>query len=229
MDEADLVRVHEAWIAHHVAAVGQINREHRSAAILHRRRTMVDAASRRCARDVAAREYFFEMLGEFGVDRHHVFEVAVLRAILDHQDLAVALDDLSLDLADFFVQQNFVGQLAIENLLTDFRHTLRTERVRGARPAERRLRFFVGLEQRLVGPLRRGRRIRLDAVKRSNTAHVPLAATVTAFSTYLIGLCMSSLSMFGRLTWRRIRSLSAISCSQRGSGKKVTTNHVTSD
>jgi hypothetical protein len=29
-------------------------------------------------------------------------------------------------------------------------------------------------------------------LKRSNTAHAPVAATVTAFSTYFTGLCMSS-------------------------------------
>jgi hypothetical protein len=89
----------------------------------------------------------------------------VFRAFFDHQDLAVALDDLSFDLANFFVEKNVVGQLTIEDLLTDFRHTLRTERVRGARPAERRLRFFVGLEQWLFGPLGGRRCIRLDAVE----------------------------------------------------------------
>jgi len=79
------------------------------------------------------------MLEEGGIDGHHVFEMAVLGAVLHHQDFAVALDDLRLDLADFFVEQNFVGQLAVENLLADLGHALGTERVRGARPAEGRL------------------------------------------------------------------------------------------
>ena len=43
--------------------------------------------------DVAAGENVFEVLGEFGVDRHHVFEVAVDGAVFHHQDLAVAFDD----------------------------------------------------------------------------------------------------------------------------------------
>ena len=34
MDVADLVGVHEARVAHHVAAVGQVDREHRAAAVL---------------------------------------------------------------------------------------------------------------------------------------------------------------------------------------------------
>ncbi len=108
--------------------------------------------------DVAAGENVFQVLGEIGVDRHHVFEVAVLGAIFHHQNLAVALDDGGLDLSYFFVHQNFVRKFAVENLLADFRDTLRAERIGGAGPAERRLRLFVGLEQRLVGPFRGGRR-----------------------------------------------------------------------
>src|SRR5207244_6519611 len=49
-------------------------------------------------------------------------------------------------------------------LLTNFGDTLRAERIRGARPAERRLCLFVGLEQRLVRPLGLGRRIGVDAI-----------------------------------------------------------------
>ena len=104
-------------------------------------------------------------LREFGVDRHQVFEVAVLGAVLDHPDLAVALDDLGLDLADFFVHQNVNGQMAVENLLANFGHALRAERVGRARPAQRRLRLFPGLEQRLIGPLRGRRRIGSNAVQ----------------------------------------------------------------
>ena len=88
-----------------------------------------------------------------GVDRHHVFEVAVDGAVLHHQDLAVALDDLGLDLADLLVEQDFVGQLAVDDLLADLRNALGAERVGGAGPAERRLLFLVGLQQRLVAPL----------------------------------------------------------------------------
>ena len=115
--------------------------------------------------DVAAREDVFQVLGEFGVDRHHVFEVAVLGAVFHHQNLAVALDDGGLDLADLLIHENFVRQMAVENLLTDFRNTLRAERIGRAGPAERWLGLLVRLEQRLFGPLRSGRRIRLDPVE----------------------------------------------------------------
>src|SRR5580692_1157261 len=115
--------------------------------------------------DVAAGEDVFQVLGEFGVDGHHVFEVAVFRAVLDHQNLAVAFDDGGFDLAYFLVHQNFVRQFAIENLLADFRHTLRAQRIGGAGPAEGWLRLLVGLEQRFVGPFRGGRRVLLDLIQ----------------------------------------------------------------
>ena len=45
-------------------------------------------------------------LKNVGVHGHHVFEVAVDRAVLHHQDLAVALEDRRLDLADLLVEQD---------------------------------------------------------------------------------------------------------------------------
>ena len=103
MHEPDLVGVHEARIAHHVAAVRQIDRQHRSAAVRDGAGPVIVKLFVVVGADVAAGEHVFEMLEERRVDRHHVFEVAVDRAILHHQDLAVALDDLRLDLADFLV------------------------------------------------------------------------------------------------------------------------------
>ena len=58
-----------------------------------------------CA-DVAAGEALFQVLEEGGIDRHHVLEVAVNGAVLDHQDFAISLDDFGLDFAHLFVEQN---------------------------------------------------------------------------------------------------------------------------
>jgi len=80
--------------------------------------------------------------------------VAVDRAILHHQDLAVALDHLGLDLARFVGIENFERGLAIQDLLADFRHAARAQRIGFARPAERRLGLFPALQQRFVAPLR---------------------------------------------------------------------------
>ena len=48
VDEPDLVRVHEAGVAHHVAAVGEVDGEHRAAAVLDGASCRACAASRRC-------------------------------------------------------------------------------------------------------------------------------------------------------------------------------------
>ena len=116
--------------------------------------------------DVAAWEHFFEVLEEVGVDRHHVLEVAVNRAILHHQDLAVALENRRLDLADLLVQQDADVFLAVENRLSRLARAGRAQRVGLARPAKWRFGLFVRLQQRLVGPLRRKGRSLVDLVQR---------------------------------------------------------------
>ena len=78
MDKPDLVGVHKAGVAHHVAAVGQIDRQNRSAAVLNRGRAVIVKLFVVVRFDVAAREERFDVLQELRVDRHHVFEMAVL-------------------------------------------------------------------------------------------------------------------------------------------------------
>ena len=165
MHEPDLVGVHEARVAHHVAAVGQVDGEDRAAAVLDGAAAVVVELLVVVGPDVAARERVFEVLEERRVHRHHVLEVAVNRAILDHQDLAVALDDLRLDLPDLLVQQDLVITLAVENLLARLAHADRAQRVGLARPAKGGLHFLPGLLQRDVRPLRDERVSRLDAVQ----------------------------------------------------------------
>ncbi len=163
--EPDLVGIHEARVAHHVAAVGQVDGEDRAAAVLDGAAAVVVELLVVVGPHVAARKRFFEVLEERRVHRHHVLEVAVNRAILDHQDLAVALDDLRLDLPDLLVQQDLVITLAVENLLARLAHADRAQRVGLARPAKGGLHFLPGLLQRDVRPLRDERASRLDAVQ----------------------------------------------------------------
>ena len=125
MDEADLVGVHEAGIAHHVAAVGQVDRQDRSAAVVYGAAAVVVELFVVVCADVTAREDVLQMIEERGVHRHHVFKVAVLRAILHHQDLAVALDDLRLDFANLLDSKGSCSELAIDDLLPDLRNALR--------------------------------------------------------------------------------------------------------
>ena len=132
---------------------------------IHGRRSMVMEMFVGMGLDIAAGEHFFEMARELGINRHQVFEVAVLGTVLHHPELAVALDDLRFDLAHFLVHEDVDGQVAVENLLADFGHALRTERVGLARPAQWRLGFFPSLQQRFFGPLRGRRRIGSNAVQ----------------------------------------------------------------
>ena len=153
VDEADLVGVHEAGIAHHVAAVGEVDGEDGAAAVGDGGGAVVVQLLVVVGADVAAGEDVFEVLHHRRVDGHNVLEVAVDGAILDHQDLAVALDDLRLDLADLLVEQDLVGELAVDDLLTDLGDALGAEGVSGAGPAEGWLLFLIALEERLVAPL----------------------------------------------------------------------------
>jgi len=76
-------------------------------------------------------------------------------------------------------------------------HFGQSESVERGQP-RRRLGLFVGLEQRLATTLGLGRRIGLDAIHAiAKTAQTPLAPMVTAFSTYLIGLCIVSSVLSG--------------------------------
>ena len=114
--------------------------------------------------DVAAGKDLFQMTEELRVNGHDILKVAMLGAVFHHQDLAVALDDLRLDLAHLLVEQHFVGQLAIDDLLADLGYALGAKRIGAARPAKRRLFFLIGLQQRLLRPLGCERGIGADAV-----------------------------------------------------------------
>ena len=64
VDETDLVRVHEAGVAHHVAAVRQVDRQHRAAAVLDRAAAVVVELLVVVRGDVAPGEDLLEVLEE---------------------------------------------------------------------------------------------------------------------------------------------------------------------
>ena len=171
MDETDLVGIHETGVAHHVAAVGEIDREDRAAAVRDGAGAVVVEIFIVVGADVAAGENLFEVIEEFGIDRHQVFKVAVNGAILDHQDFAVAVDDLRLDFADLLVAEDFDGHFAVDDLGADLGDAFRAKRIRGAGPAERRLLLFPGFQEGLFRPFGRERRIRFDRIE--GVEHLP--------------------------------------------------------
>jgi hypothetical protein len=143
MNEPDLIRVHETRVAHHVAPVRKIDCEHRSAAVLNGACSVFVKPFVVVRANVAARKDFFEVLEEGRVIRHHIFEVPVLLAVLNHQDFTVALDYLSLYFADSLIEQYFVRQLAVDDLLSNLRNALGAQGIGGTWPAQWRLRLLI--------------------------------------------------------------------------------------
>ena len=164
VNESDLVRVHEARVAHHIATIGEVDRQHGTASMGDGGRAVIVQLLVVVGGDIAARERILKVLKECRVHCHQVFELTVNGAFLYHEDLAVALNDLGLDFAHLLVAQDLDRHLAVEDLLTDFGDALRAEGVRLTRPSHLRLDLFPGLQERLVGPFRRERRVRADGV-----------------------------------------------------------------
>src|SRR5262249_14521977 len=94
-----LIGIHEAGIAHHVAAVGQIDRQYGAPAISYRRGAVAVHAVIVGAAEVAAEEQAFNAPQKVGVRGHDVFKIPVGLAVLAHVDAPIFFDDLSLDLA----------------------------------------------------------------------------------------------------------------------------------
>ena len=166
VDVTHLVRVHEARVAHHVAAVRQVDREDRAAPVLDRGRpVLVEPVLRN--HEVAARIHRLQPFEEGGVGRHDVFEAAVLRAFLAHQDPAALFDDLRGNLAGLALDQDLPVGLAGENLRAHLRDAARTERIGLARKAERREAALALLQQRRRRPLRLERSLGESPVERA--------------------------------------------------------------
>jgi hypothetical protein len=155
VDVAHLIGVHEARIAHHVASIGEIDGEHGAASVLDAAGAVFSQMRLR-AQEVATRIKLLDALEELRIDRHDVLEVAVLRAVFDHQDFSVALDDLRFDLARLSVDEIVEIATTAEDLVAHLFHASRTEAVGLARPTERRQRALFLSDQR------RGRPLRLD-------------------------------------------------------------------
>src|SRR5688500_14379669 len=152
VNETDLVRVHEAWVAHHVAAVSKVNGQHCPATVLDGARTVIVQLLVVVGVDVAPWEHLLDVSEKLGVDGHHVFEVAVDRAILDHPDLIVALDDLRFDFTDLLINKVADFSLSADDGFARFDHAVWTKRVGSSGPSERWLALLPGFEQGLIRP-----------------------------------------------------------------------------
>src|SRR5262249_38574483 len=103
---------------------------------------------------VAAGEEAFDALQKRRIDRERIGEGAMNRARLFHHDLAVAFEDVSLDLADVILDERIDRLFTGEDATTSFFDTGRTERIRDAGPAEGWLRTLPALQERRGRPVR---------------------------------------------------------------------------
>src|SRR2546422_11082504 len=85
-------------------------------------------------RNVPAGKILFDPGEELGIHRHEVLILPVLGALLDHPDLAVALNDLGLDLAHLFLNEISPVLFAAQDLFAGFLDATRAERIGLARP-----------------------------------------------------------------------------------------------
>ena len=81
-----------------------------------------------------------------------------------------------------------MGQLAVDDLLADLGNALGAKRIGRAGPAERRLLFLVGLQQRLVGPLRRKRSVGADAVQLIENSPRAFGCEGDGFFVYFVAI-----------------------------------------
>ena len=146
MDVSHLIRVHEAGIAHHVAAICQIDRQHGASAMLDGAAAMVMQTLIGMGRDIASGEVLLDPLEELHINRHQVFGFAVLRAVFDHPDLAIALDDRGLNFAHLLMEQLCPVGCAADDGFAGFFDAFRTEGVGLARPSEDGFGLLPGLQ-----------------------------------------------------------------------------------
>jgi hypothetical protein len=154
MDKAHLVGIHKAGIAHHVAAIGQIDRQYRTPSMLNSTGAMIVEILIIMSPNIATGEVGLNPAQEFGIDGHEVLELSVLRTLFDHPDLSIAVHNLSLDFTDLLIDENPIIFLTAENFFPCFNHTFRAQRIGLTRPPQNGLGFLPGFQKRFIRPFR---------------------------------------------------------------------------
>ena len=179
VDVSNLIGVHEARVAHHVAAVRQVDRQHGATAVLDRGSPVAMDQVVAQGPIITSWKTPLYRSRELRVDREQVFKRTVLLAILADENLAVFLDEVRLDLAHVAVHQIGDVSLSADDLLPGLDNTAGTKGVGLARIAEGRHGTLVRLEQRSRCPSR-GRRL---AVRQS---HVHALEELPGEFTYVL-------------------------------------------
>src|SRR5436853_2451647 len=86
--------------------------------------------------EISAEEERFYTAQKFGVGRHYVLKLAVLRADFAHDDLTLIFKNLRLNLARMLVHQSFKRSLAGNDGTANFLDAARAKRIGLARKAQ---------------------------------------------------------------------------------------------
>src|SRR5687768_937038 len=150
----DLVRIHEARIAHHVAAVSQVNGQYRSTPKFDVRSSVT--MNRRvfgCAK-VAAKKQRFNSSKELGISCHHVIKLPVFRTSFTHDDVAVDFQNLCFDFTRMLMHQGIERGFAGDHGVSNFFDAGGTKTISLAWKAKWRRRSLVGFQQGRRRPFR---------------------------------------------------------------------------
>ena len=120
MNITNLVRIHEARVAHHVAAVGQIYSQDRAAPKLNVGGSVTVDVRVFGGAKVAAKKQRLDSFQEGGIGGHYVHKLAVFGTGLAHNHLSVLFQNLGLDLARMFIHQRFEGGCAGDDGVANF-------------------------------------------------------------------------------------------------------------
>src|SRR6266542_4754744 len=148
----NLVCIHEAGIAHHVAAIGKVHGQDGAAAKFDVRSAMSMDVRIVSRAKVASEEERFDPLEKRGVSCHNVNKLAMLRTVLAHDYLSVFFHDLCFDFARMLIHQRFEGSFAADDGVANFLNTAGTKTVGLAWEAERWRGALVGFQQWARGP-----------------------------------------------------------------------------
>src|SRR5262245_10078927 len=142
MYQTNLVRVHETRVAHHVAAIGKVDRENCAPSIADRTVAVIVNSLIAMRSDVPTGKNCFEMPQQLWGDRDYVFTVSMSSAIFNHEDSAVSFEDGGLYFSHAFTEENRDIFPAGDDLLTRLAYTQWTKRVSLSRPAKRWFRLL---------------------------------------------------------------------------------------
>ncbi len=149
---ANLICIHEAGIAHHVAAISQVYGQHGAATKFNIGSSVTMNCGILGRAKISSKEQRFDSFEKSRIRGHHVIKLPVLGTSLTHDHLTVFFQDLSFDFARMLMHQGLEGRLAGNHGVSDFFNAGWTEAICLARKAEWRRTSFVRLQKRTGSP-----------------------------------------------------------------------------